>query len=120
MTNMSTSEASRMSLCSLGPSDSPDMGGHPGGIRGASYHRRKPTNVLATRNGDRHHLGPHRRAARARRLTGCAPVTVADTRAPVIGREALIRNKIASARPKDLADLAILGATRMRAKRRRK
>lgn len=50
---------------------------------------------------------------------GSVTVTVADTRVPVIGREALIRNKIASARPKDLADVAILGATRGRAKRRR-
>ena len=47
-------------------------------------------------------------------------VTVVDTRVPVIGREALIRNKIASARPKDLADVAMLGAPHVRAKRRRR
>lgn len=51
---------------------------------------------------------------------GSVTVTVADTRVPVIGRQALIRNKIASARPKDLADVAILDSSRVRTKRRRK
>jgi hypothetical protein len=51
---------------------------------------------------------------------GSVEVTVVDTQVPVIGRAALIRNKIASARPKDLADVAMLGASRVRAKRRRK
>ena len=51
---------------------------------------------------------------------GSVEVTVVETRVPVIGRAALIRNKIASARPKDLADVAILGASSVRAKQRRK
>jgi hypothetical protein len=51
---------------------------------------------------------------------GSVEVTVVDTLVPVIGRAALIRNKIASARPKDLADVASLGASGVRAKRRRK
>jgi hypothetical protein len=51
---------------------------------------------------------------------GSVEVTVVDTRVPVIGRAALIRNKIASARPKDLADVAMLSASPVRLKRRRK
>lgn len=51
---------------------------------------------------------------------GSVTVTVVDTRVPVIGREALIRNTIAFARPKDLADVAMLGATRLPTKSRRK
>lgn len=51
---------------------------------------------------------------------GSVEVTVVETRVPVIGRAALIRNKIASARPKDLADVAMLGASSIRAKQRRK
>ena len=51
---------------------------------------------------------------------GSVEVTVVETRVPVIGRAALIRNKIASARPKDLADVAIMGASSVRAKQRRR
>jgi hypothetical protein len=50
---------------------------------------------------------------------GSVKVTVVETRVPVIGRAALIRNKIASARPKDLADVAMLAASGVRAKPRK-
>ncbi len=51
---------------------------------------------------------------------GSVDVKVGETRVLVIGRAALIRNKRASARPKDLADVAILGSSSVRAQRRRK
>jgi len=37
---------------------------------------------------------------------------------PFVGRAALIANKRASGRPKDLADLALLGASAKRTRRR--
>lgn len=46
-------------------------------------------------------------------------VVVASTRVRVIGRDALIRNKNASGRPKDLADVAMLDARAARPRRRR-
>jgi hypothetical protein len=49
------------------------------------------------------------RASRGKRF-----VTVAGKIVPVIGREALLANKKASARPKDLADVALLTSTRKR------
>lgn len=51
---------------------------------------------------------------------GSVEVTIAATRVRVIGRAALLRNKKASARPKDLADVAMLNAARPRSKSRRK
>jgi len=48
-------------------------------------------------------------ASRGRRF-----VTVAGMIVPVIGRSALLENKRASARPKDLADVALLTSTRNR------
>jgi hypothetical protein len=38
-------------------------------------------------------------------------VAIEGLTVPVIGRDELVRNKIASGRPKDLADLAALGAS---------
>jgi hypothetical protein len=51
---------------------------------------------------------------------GSVEVTVVDARVPVIGRDALVRNKLASARPKDLADVAMLTKPSGGVKRRRK
>ncbi len=47
-------------------------------------------------------------------------VNVAGTWVRVIGRAALVRNKVASGRPKDLADVVMLENTRVRPIRRRK
>jgi hypothetical protein len=51
---------------------------------------------------------------------GSVTVAVVETRVPVIGRAALLRNKMASARPKDLADVAMLDATKTRKKAKKK
>jgi len=48
---------------------------------------------------------------------GSVDVTVVGTVVPVIGRAALIRNKVASGRPKDLLDVAMLDATKVSSKR---
>ena len=51
-------------------------------------------------------------ASFARASRGRLFVTVAGKIIPVIGRKALLENKRASARPKDLADVALLMSTR--------
>jgi hypothetical protein len=50
---------------------------------------------------------------------GSVAITLAGILVPVIGRAALIRNKLASARPKDLADVAMLKRPWARARRSR-
>jgi hypothetical protein len=50
--------------------------------------------------------------------TASVEVSIANTRIRVIGRDALVRNKKASGRAKDLADVAMLEASSPRAKRR--
>jgi hypothetical protein len=47
-------------------------------------------------------------------------IDVSGVQVTVIGRDALLRNKAASGRPKDLADIALLTASKVRRKRSRR